>query len=407
MSACVDSDLSPNALGHDTYAHFPLGKRENGLLEPENMDDWYLDDGSVLTVKRAARILRDVRRNKAYRAYPLGMAVGRYLRWLRNEFGATERTREDYESILRRFSYFYLDLEVKDFDPPMGTERIREFIDEVWGDVSASTRAKATSILKSFFRWAHEMDLVAGDPTLKIRRPRKAAVERHAHDPEEVKSIIRSQPSLRDQVAISLMARLGLRKNELRMLRYRDIDLHHREILVHGKGQKIATIPIVYEELRIDIERLIQDEGGQPDHYLLYPVHVGNMRTRSKHMQGVVREDRHKPMVPSGMHRWWKRCLERANAKDFPMHELRHTAGTEFMRATGDLKLTQKFMRHASIATTADEYLHLDTDDLIEGMRAADARWKGEAPGGRRYRGEPSPKVDERKISELRKQVKE
>ena len=53
------------------------------------------------------------------------------------------------------------------------------------------------------------------------------------------------------------------------------------------------------------------------------------------------------------------------------MHELRHTAGTEFHRAGHDLKRTQMFMRHKSITTTADVYMDLDQNDLIEGMRAA------------------------------------
>jgi hypothetical protein len=35
-------------------------------------------------------------------------------------------------------------------------------------------------------------------------------------------------------------------------------------------------------------------------------------------------------MQPSTMQRWFKRCLQQAGAADFPMHELRNTAGNEF-----------------------------------------------------------------------------
>lgn len=45
-----------------------------------------------------------------------------------------------------------------------------------------------------------------------------------------------------------------------------------------------------------------------------------------------------------------------------------------------DLKKTQMFMRHKSINTTADTYLHLDREDLEEGMRLAYLRWQ-EASG--------------------------
>ena len=42
-------------------------------------------------------------------------------------------------------------------------------------------------------------------------------------------------------------------------------------------------------------------------------------------------------------------------------HSLRHTAGTAVMELTGDLYLTQKYMRHSNPATT-EIYLHNQTE---------------------------------------------
>jgi integrase/recombinase XerD len=77
------------------------------------------------------------------------------------------------------------------------------------------------------------------------------------------------------------------------------------------------------------------------------------------------------------MHEWWVKRLQEAGVPHFPMHELRHTAGTEFHRASGDLKRTQMFMRHKSITTTADTYMHLDREDLEQAMKLAYVRWQG------------------------------
>jgi len=86
------------------------------------------------------------------------------------------------------------------------------------------------------------------------------------------------------------------------------------------------------------------------------------------------------------MHRWWTRCLDQAAAGHFPMHELRHSTITEFLRANGgDLALAQRFARHATIATTVDVYGHLETEDLVRGMRRAGARWNGSAQITREY----------------------
>ena len=208
-------------------------------------------------------------------------------------------------------------------------------------------------------------------------RPGRRSVERHAHSLAKVKGIIAAQPALRDQVAIALMARLGLRKNELRLLRWRDVDLSRGELRVRGKGGKTADVPIVYEELLRDLARLGLESGARPEHYLLYPTRIGNAR-RNANLRGVVREDRDRPMQPSTMHRWFKRCLLIAGAADFPMHELRHTAGNEFRRATGDLELIRLFMRHASISTTSEHYMHADREELVAGMPLAEERWRKE-----------------------------
>ncbi len=58
------------------------------------------------------------------------------------------------------------------------------------------------------------------------------------------------------------------------------------------------------------------------------------------------------------------------------MHELRHTADTEFHGASKDLKRTQLFMRHKSITTAAHTYMHLDREDLEEAMKLAYIRWQ-------------------------------
>jgi integrase len=89
--------------------------------------------------------------------------------------------------------------------------------------------------------------------------------------------------------------------------------------------------------------------------------------------KGVVREYPEKPMQPSTLHRWLKRCLEQAGSADMLMHELRHSAAPAFQRANKDLKLTQLFLRHESIRTTAGYYLHPDEDEL--GLRLADDAW--------------------------------
>jgi hypothetical protein len=64
--------------------------------------------------------------------------VGRYIRWLRNEYGATPATIRDYEAILARMS-----LTLADKDPiDVTIEDLRDVID-LWAARSARTRQKS------------------------------------------------------------------------------------------------------------------------------------------------------------------------------------------------------------------------------------------------------------------------
>jgi integrase/recombinase XerC len=299
-------------------------------------------------------------KDKSYRRYPIGGEVGKFLRTLRWA-EASHNTINTYEIVLRRLALDHLDLELRDLEPPLVTERVREFLDRHWGDASAATRRNRLHALRSFFRWAVEEGRISANPTLTIKAPRGKQSDRKAHPRALIQQIIAAQPTLRDQVAIQLLARLGLRRNELRLLRVEDIDLTAGLLTVQGKGNKRAIMPIGFKDLQRDLYLHISGEGRKPDEYLLYPQYH---RTR--------------PMNQASVHRWFKKCLERAGAPDLPMHELRHSAGDEIWRVTGDIVKAQQLLRHESIATT-QIYLHPNQDDLTEAMKAVDDAWEIEA----------------------------
>ena len=74
------------------------------------------------------------------------------------------------------------------------------------------------------------------------------------------------------------------------------------------------------------LEAHITLHGRRADGCLLYPRwerRIGSERV-------AYREDRDRPLSPRGMHQWFAERLQEADVDHFPMHELRHTAGTSF-----------------------------------------------------------------------------
>lgn len=296
-------------------------------------------------------------KDKSYRAYPVGAEVGRWMRHLRIN-GHPQNTLDSYESTLAKLALDHADFESLDqFASPVGTEYLWEFIDRHWGQASQGTRNQRVSAIKSFFTWAKANGRISYDPTAEMKIRRARGRERNAYHNDVISRLIGSQTLLRDQIALELAGWLALRKNEIRLLRLRDVDLVRNLITVHGKGGKVVVLPLGFDALRGDLAAYMLDR--HPDEYLLYP-----------------KNETRKPMTPSSVHRWFKRCLARAGLPDsMEMHELRHSAADHLWRVTGNIVLAQKLLRHESVGTT-QTYLHPTREDLAAGLRAVEASWE-------------------------------
>ena len=97
----------------------------------------------------------------------------------------------------------------------------------------------------------------------------RGGTNRQAFPPTVIDRIRDAQRGYPDRIAIQLLGDLGLRKNELRLLKLEDISIEDETITVlHGKGGTQRVLPM-RGRLRDDIKRYL---WTQPNHvYLLYP----------------------------------------------------------------------------------------------------------------------------------------
>ncbi len=155
---------------------------------------------SPLTLTQAARMLREAMRDKSYQQFPLGQDVAAYLHAKRKRLTASSY--RDYESGLDKLIRHFFDLELTDFEPPIGTRRVEEFLDHQYGGQAPRTYNKNLSIVKDFFKWAQLRTLLHGDPTLAIERARSRGVYRTTFTPDQIRAIIASQDDPRDRIEL-------------------------------------------------------------------------------------------------------------------------------------------------------------------------------------------------------------
>ena len=334
---------------------------------------------TLLTLAEAARLLREAVKDKSYRAYPLGQEAGHYLRTNKKRF--SRDTYRDYESCLDKLARYFADLQIEDFEPPIGTERLEEFLDTQWGERSGRTYNKNLTITREFFKHEVLRGKLHGDPTLPITRARKGGVYRTTYSGDQVRGIIAAQPELRDRIVCRLILNYGLRKGAVKNTQFDHFDHYRKRLTVFTKGERVVTLPIPDPVFWLELGRLIIDVEAQPSHYLMPRRQTRATRYEQRPLGRVPVEwhvkyfpDEH--MSEHSLHDWWYECLERAGivaagvTRGERMHKGRHTAGQRVLdRTNGNLKAVQKLLGHADISTTGNIYTDWDIDQLAETLK--------------------------------------
>lgn len=303
----------------------------------------------------------------SYRNHPIGALGGRYLDSLQFE------NYSDATVTNRRQTIAWLTFDHPELQPAAVThDLLREFLERHWRDAAPNTKTQHVSSLRCFFEWAYENDHIPENPAKKLRSPRKTETERRSHSQSVIKRLVVAQADRRDKTAILMLYWCALRRNELRQVQWRHIDLGRRVLTVFGKGGRVdeQNIP---EPLALELERLSQDDDPLPDEYLLFPRKIGRRGGYPAYEIGIVWEDRLSPLSRSGIDKWFQRARTRAGLDEASdkvlMHELRHSAGTHAQESGHDLVATQHMLRHKSAATTERTYVHLDRKVYVARMQ--------------------------------------
>jgi integrase len=323
-------------------------------------------------------------RNKTYRQTDVGTLVGKYIRWFRNEYGATRASVRDYESVLARMSILLADKSPQD----VSIEDLREVIDS-WSERTPRTRAKVTSVVRAFWVWAEEQGHIATSPAAKIRRPRTPKKTTPLLPLDAPERLLTDTAAPRDRLALHCLLELGLRRDELRGIQIRDFDLGRRTLRVRGKGQKERVLPLrgaILDALAFYLQADLPHVGRlpEPDDWLLYPTKKlfagrGSEGEQLRHVRGYPKQQPSSQYV----HRWWYRMLEAAGIvapgvrTGLNMHRARHTFATELRRIAG-IEAASQALGHSDLNTTLSIYGHQDASDLERAMeRYAEAKEAG------------------------------
>jgi len=143
----------------------------------------------------------------------------------------------------------------------------------------------------------------------------------------------------------TMLAGTGLRLNELRNLRWSDVNLDAAELTTRAewsKNRRQQTIPLPPHILQGLCERRLQEADSE----LVVPVSDRLLRQFKDDLEAA------------------KIRLRDARGHTVDLHALRHTYGTMLINSGADIKSVQTLMRHSSPVLTLGIYLHSDKGRL-------------------------------------------
>ena len=239
--------------------------------------------------------------------------------------------------------------------------------------LSPKSLQRRLSGCRSFFQWLLKHGRVPANPAAGVRAPRAPRKLPQVLDVDEAVALVEvptdAPLGLRDRALLELFYSSGLRLSELRMLRWRDLDLEQGLVTVLGKGSRQRTVPVGSHACRALAEWRAGGAGGANALEPGAPVFPG---------RGGA------PISARAIQLRLRTLGQRQGLfKHVHPHMLRHSFASHVLESSGDLRGVQELLGHADIATT-QIYTHLDFQHLAKVYDDAHPRAKrrkGGPPG--------------------------
>lgn len=302
------------------------------------------------------------------------MRIDSFETFCREQLGLSEHSLRAYRQDLRAFAKFKQN--VKLHDQPLSNDIIdfQKDLREEQGASPATIRRRLVT-LRSYYSWLGgnypdcpspfdglrlEMKVPKRLPR-PVDRPTLRAVFKSAQhivqlNPGNDVPIPVEIPTMQITGLISrLLIVTGLRISELTSLRVRDVSGAATQIRVRGKGDRERTVFVANDRLQTDFKRFWEerrdDAGSQA---WLFTNSKGNHLTPQafrKRLRTLSKSLRIEPHLTP--------------------HRFRHSAATLLIEEGVDIRLVQRLLGHASIATT-EIYTKVSDNSLSTAVAAAD-----------------------------------
>jgi integrase/recombinase XerC len=255
-----------------------------------------------------------------------------------------ESTIGNARTILRAFERHLADVAADASFADVSKADIEGWLDVL--DVSPQTRRGYINTLAGFYRYLCEEEVVVGDPTRGVARPRRRHYQPRPIAADDL-ALALSRADRLMRLVLSLAAYAGLRAQEIARLRVGDVMLERTP----------PTLLVSHEAAKGGRERLVP---------------ISARLQAALHAYGLPRSGRvvigysDKPLSPTAVSKLASDHFAALRIRA-TLHQCRHFFGTELWRATKDARLCQDLLGHADLSSTM-VYTAWDRADAVAGV---------------------------------------
>ncbi|MBD1379236.1 site-specific tyrosine recombinase/integron integrase [Metabacillus arenae] len=201
-------------------------------------------------------------------------------------------------------------------------------------DWMISTVDRKLSVLKSFFGWLVQEELLLRDPTLKIKAPKKPKRMPKGLSIEELEIVRESCETLRERALMEVLYSTACRLSEIENMKITDINIQEMSARVVGKGDKERVVYLSYKAI-YHLRRYIKSRNDECD-YLFVTTRKPNRKMTDRTIERII-----------------DKINKRANiSKKLTPHTFRHSFVTLAMENGADLADVQHLLGHEDPRTT-------------------------------------------------------
>ncbi len=227
--------------------------------------------------------------------------------------------------------------------------------------LSASSSARALSVLRGFYRWAERRSLLSNSQIAAVRTPKQADQLPKALTAPDTQDLLAGEPVLerlpwvaaRDRAVLLLLYGAGLRIGEALSLTPAELPGDAEGTLrVLGKGNKLRIVPLLPEITQsLALYQQLCPFALEADEPLFRGVRGGPLNPRM--VQLLIQDLRRGLGLPEST----------------TPHALRHSFATHLLAGGADLRGIQELLGHASLSTT-QRYTAVDPAGLLKAYAA-------------------------------------